>query len=417
MSNKIRIEDLANPQLTDMQKAALDYGESQHVDLTVDAVLGAAVAASGLDDFGPDDFHERLQLWLSEMDEDEERNGLGRLGLFGDCVRYASNRLKVRDLLARHPEILEIPIDKPVIVIGLPRSGTTHLVNLLAADQRFRSMPLWESYEPVPDARESIGPDGIDPRWQRCENAWQAMQASMPLIASMHPMNPDHVHEELELMLSDFTSYNIEWIARTPKWRDYLLSHEQSAHYAYLKVGLQILQWYKPRERWVLKCPQHLEQIGPLMQTFPDATIVVTHRDPVSVVQSTITMVTYGARMSYRTPRPEWYLEYWSDRIRRLLDRSVRDRHLLPAGRTVDVLFDEFMSDDMAVIRQIYEVAGLELTPEALAQIDAYTAAHPRGKDGQVVYDLRADFGVTPDEVREPFGFYFDRFAVRIEAT
>ena len=417
MSNKIRIEDLANPQLTDMQKAALDYGESQHVDLTVDAVLGAAAAATGMDDFGPDDFHERLHLWLSEMDEDDERNGLGRLGLFGDCVRYASNRLKVRDLLARHPEILEIPIEKPVIVIGLPRSGTTHLVNLLAADQRFRSMPLWESYEPVPDARESVGPDGVDPRWQRCENAWQGMQASMPLIASMHPMNPDHVHEELELMLSDFTSYNIEWIARTPKWRDYLLSHDQTAHYAYLKVGLQILQWYKPRERWVLKCPQHLEQIGPLMQTFPDATIVVTHRDPVSVVQSTITMVTYGARMSYRTPRPDFYLDYWSDRIHRLLDRSVRDRHLLPAGRTVDVLFDEFMSDDMAVVRNIYDVAGLELTPEALGQIDAYTAAHPRGKDGQVVYDLRADFGVTPDEVREPFGFYFDRFPVRIEAT
>ena len=417
MSNKIRIEDLANPQLTDMQKAALDYGESQHVDLTVEAVLGAAVLATGLDDFGPDDFHERLGLWLSEVDEDEERVGLGRLGLFGDCVRYASNRLKVRELLARHPEILEIPIEKPVIVIGLPRSGTTHLVNLLAADQRFRSMPLWESYEPVPDAREAIGADGIDPRWQRCEAAWQGMQASMPLIASMHPMNPDHVHEELELMMSDFTTYNNEWIARVPKWRDYLLSHDQTAHYAYLKVNLQILQWFKPRERWVLKCPQHLEQIGPLMTTFPDATIVVTHRDPVSVVQSTITMITYGARMSYRTPRPDFYLDYWSDRIRRLLDRSVRDRHILPAGRTVDVLFDEFMSDDMAVVRNIYEVAGLELTPEALAQIDAYTAAHPRGKDGQVVYDLRADFGVTPDEVREPFGFYFDRFPVRIEAT
>jgi hypothetical protein len=416
MAEKIRIEDLANPQLTDMQKAALAFGESQHVDLTVDAVLGAAVAGTGLDDFGPDDFHERLGLWLSEMDADDERTGLGRLGFFGDCVRYAKNRLRIQDLLKQHPEIHDVKIEKPVIVIGLPRSGTTHLVNLLAADERFRSMPLWESYEPVRDPAESVGADGVDPRWQRCEDAWQGMQMSMPLIAAMHPMNPDHVHEELELMMPDFTTYNNEWIARCPQWRDYLLSHDQTPHYAYLKTALQILQWYKPRERWVLKCPQHLEQIGPLMATFPDATIVVTHRDPVSVVQSTITMLTYGARMSYKTPRPDWYLEYWSDRIRRLLAKSVEDRHLLPEGRTVDVLFHEFMADDMAVVRSIYETAGLELTGDAQRQIADYVAAHPRGKDGQVVYDLRADFGITPAEVREPFGFYLDRFPVRVEA-
>lgn len=415
MAEKIRIEDLANPVLTDMQRAALDYGESQHVDLTIDAVLGAAVAATGLDDFGPEDFHERLGLWLSEMEADDERTGLGRLGFFGDCVRYAKNRLRIHELLQRHPEIHDVKIEKPVIVIGLPRSGTTHLVNLLAADQRFRSMPLWESYEPVPDPNESVGPDGVDPRWQRCENAWQGMQMSTPLIAAMHPMNPDHVHEELELMMPDFTTYNNEWVTRCPQWRDYLLSHDQTPHYAYLKTALQILQWYRPRERWVLKCPQHLEQIGPLMTTFPDATIVVTHRDPVSVVQSSITMLTYSARMNYRTPRPEWYLEYWSDRVRRLLEASVRDRHLLPEGRTVDVLFHEFMTDDMAVVRSIYETAGLELTADAQRQISDYLAAHPRGRDGQVVYDLRKDFGADPADVREPFGFYFDRFPVRVE--
>ncbi|CAB4764898.1 MAG: sulfotransferase [Actinobacteria bacterium] len=417
MPEKIRIDDLANPRLTDMQKAALAYGNEHRVDLTVDAVLGSAAAATGLDDFGPDDFHERLGLWLSEMDADDERTGLGRLGFFGECVRYASTRLRIRDLLARHPEILEIPIERPVIVVGLPRSGTTHLVNLLAADQRFRSMPLWESYEPVPDSRESVGPGGIDPRWQRCEDAWQAMQISMPLIAAMHPMNPDHVHEDLELMLPDFTSYNIEWISRSPRWRDHLLSHDQTEHYRSMKVGLQILQWFKPRERWVLKCPQHLEQLGPLMTVFPDATVVVTHRDPVSVVQSTVTMVTYGARMGYRSPRPEWYLEYWSDRIRRLLDSSVRDRHLLPAGRTVDVLFHEFMADDMGIVRNIYETAGLELTTEAKGQLDAYIATHPRGKDGQVVYDLRSDFDITPAEVRQAFDFYMDRFAVQVEVS
>ncbi len=420
---KIRIDDLREPVLTELQKAALAYGEANPVALTVDAVLAAAVEASApdaadrLEDFGPTDFHERLALWLSEADEDPERTAMGRLSLFNDCVRAAANRLRIRDLLRRHPEIHDVEIARPIVVIGLPRSGTTHLVNLIAADRRLRSMPLWESREPVPPPGEEPGPDGVDPRWTRCEASWQAMRAGSPLIAAMHPMNPDHIHEELELQLPDFSSYNHEWITRCPKWRDYLLSHDQRPHYAYMKTALKILQWFRPRERWVLKCPQHLEQMGPLMDTFPDATIVVTHRDPVSVIQSAATMLTYGARIHYTSPRPEFYIEYWTDRIRRLLEASVRDRHRLPPDRTLDVPFHEFMADDLATVERIYEVAGLPMTDEARRQIAGYLEEHPRGRDGQVVYDLRKDFDVSPEEVRAPFDFYLDRFDVRLEVT
>lgn len=415
MTNEIRIDDLANPVLTDLQQMGLDYGESKVTTLTVDAVCEAATARTGLDDFGPDDFRERLGLQLAEMDADDERTGLGRLLMFSDCTRYAANRLKTHDLLQRHPEILEVPIVAPVIVIGLPRSGTTNLVNLLAADTRFRSMPLWESYEPVPDGREPAEVDGVDPRWTRCQQAWEAMQAGAPLVAAMHPMAPDHVHEEIELMNADFSSYNLEWVARAPQWRDHYLSHDQTPHYGYMKQVLQIMQWYRPRDRWVLKSPQHLEQIGPLLATFPDATIVVTHRDPVAVVQSTATMLCYGARTGYRTPRPEWYRDYWTDRVGRLLDASLRDRELLPVDRTVDVYFDRYMADEMGTLQQVYDCAGIELTDQARAEITAHQAAHPRGKEGRVVYDLRHDFATTPEEVRSRFGAYFDRFDVRIE--
>jgi hypothetical protein len=417
MTREIRIDDLAAPVLSDLQRSALAYGESQRTDLTVDAVLERAVSATGLDDFGPDDFHERLGLWLSEMDEDEDAVGLARLVLFGNAVRYAINRLRIADLLRRHPEIHDVPIERPVIVVGLPRSGTTNLVNLIGADQRFRSMPLWESYEPVPDPAEPVEVDGVDPRWTRCNGMWEAMRATVPHVAAMHPMEPDHIHEELELQLPDFASYNQEWVSRAPKWRDYHLSHNQTPHYRYMRTGLQILQWRHPRERWVLKSPQHLEQLGPLLSVFPDATVMITHRDPVAVVQSTATMMAYSARMAYRHTMPEWYVEYWTDRIRRLLESSVRDRHLLPPDRTLDVYFDRYMADEMGTLQHIYDVAGLEFTPEARRQVDGYRAAHPRGKEGRVVYDLRRDFSVTPDEVRAPFGFYFDRFETRIEVS
>lgn len=417
MSDQIHIDDLAAPVLNDVQRMGLDYGESKHTVLSVDAVCDAAIDRTGLEEFGPDDFRERLGLQLAEMDGDSERTGLGRLLMFGDCVRYAANRLRIQHLLTRHPEIGEIEIVAPVIVIGLPRSGTTHLVNLLAADTRFRSMPLWESYEPVPDTDERATADGTDPRWTRCQQTWEAMQAGAPLVAAMHPMAPDHVHEEIELMTPDFSSYNLEWVARAPEWRDSYLAHDQTPHYRYMKQVLQILQWYRPRERWVLKSPQHLEQIGPLLTTFPDATIVVTHRDPVAVVQSTITMLTYSARTAYRTTRPDWYRDYWTERIGVLLDASLVDRHLLPADRTVDVYFDEYMADELGTLQRVYECAGIELTDAARTEIEAYRGAHPRGKEGRVVYDLRRDFSTTPEEVRARFGAYLDRFPVRIEVT
>jgi hypothetical protein len=415
VAGEIRIDDLAAPVLSDVQRMAIEYGQSRHTELTVAAVCEAAMARTGLEDFGPEDFTERLELQLSEMDADDERTGIGRMLMFGDCTRYAANRLLIGDLLRRHPEILDVPVERPVIVVGLPRSGTTHLVNLLAADSRFRSMPLWESYEPVANPKEPALVDGVDPRWTRCDQAWQAMQAAAPYVAAMHPMEPDHVHEEIELQLPDFSSYTLEWVARAPQWRDHYLAHDQNPHYAYMKTVLQVLQWYRPGERWVLKSPQHLEQLGPLLATFPDATVVVTHRDPVAVVQSTITMACYGARTTYRTTRPEWYRDYWTDRIGRLLDASLRDRQLLPPDRTVDVLFHEYMANEEDVLERIYEVAGIGLTERARAEVAAYRHAHPRGREGTVVYDLRRDFATTPDEVRARFGAYLDHFPVRIE--
>ena len=408
-----RLTDLADPQLTDIQRAGLAFGESVEVDLSIDAVFGAARDQTGLTEFGPEDFVERLGLWLSEVDEDEERTKLGRFGLYNDCVRHAVNRLRIHDLLDRHPEIHEEEIRQPIIVLGLPRSGTTHLVNLIAADQRLRSMPLWEGQAPVAEENPTRGVD--DPRHIRAAQNWERMMTASPVAAAMHAMEPDHVHEELELMLPDFSSYNQEWVARVPKWVDYYLAHDQRPHYQYLKTALKILQWYMPRDRWVLKCPQHLEQIGPLIETFPDATFVVTHRDPVSVVQSAATMNCYTARIMYTKTRPGWYLDYWTRRIRQLLEASVRDRHLLPEERTYDVYFHEFMKDDVGTVERIYETADLEMTDVSRREIQAQLAGHERGRFGRVVYDLRADFGATPEDVRAPFDFYFDRFPVEIE--
>lgn len=410
MAQEIRISDLRDPVLSEAQQGVLTWAEQNPVELSVDAVLAAARSQTGLDDFGPMDFTERLAVILGGIDSDPDRTAVARLNIFTNCATYASNRLRVMDLLGRHPEIHDVQIVEPVIVVGMPRSGTTHLVNLLAADSRFRSLPLWESQEPVPaPGEEPI--NGVDPRYLRSQERWERMQATNPLIASMHPMNPDHIHEELELESIDFSSYNFEWIAGMhPQWRDYYLSHDQRPHYAFLKTMLKILQWQRGPNRWVLKCPQHLEQLGPLMETFPDATVVMTHRDPVSVVQSAATMTAFSSRMMFKKPAADALFQYWADRVERLLIAGTRDLDLVPAERRVDVYFDQLMKDDWGTVTEIYRRIGLEFTAPAQAEVRQYLDDHPRGKDGRVIYDLRGDFKTEPADLRSRYQEYLDKF-------
>jgi len=417
VAKAIRIDDLAAPRLNDVQKELLAWGETVEVDFSEEAILAAARERTGLDDFGPDDFRVRLGILRDEWGNDPELTRFQRAVLHPYLVRYCANRLLIQDAWKRHPEIFRQEIERPVIVVGLPRSGTTHMVNLLAADERFHSLPLWESYEPVPIPGEAPLPDGTDPRYQRCADAWAGMQRSSPLIASMHPMHPDHIHEELELMGPDFASYNFEWLAHSPKWRDHYYATDQTPHYEYMKNVLRLIQWRRgpARKRWVLKCPQHLEQLPVLRKVFPDATVVFTHRDPLAVIQSTITMQAYNQRVSRKHVALEALLEYWCERVEHLLRACVRDRDLVPEQESVDSPFHVFMADPMATLERVYATAGLELDATARSQLERYVEEHPRGKEGQVVYDLRADFGVDPNGLRERFRFYFDRFPIRAE--
>jgi hypothetical protein len=237
----------------------------------------------------------------------------------------------------------------------------------------------------------------------------------LPHMKAMHEFSPDHVSEDVELQAIDFSSYLIEWLARAPRWRDYYLAHDQTSTYAYMKKALQVLTFLKGPNRWVTKCPQHMEQLPAVHGVFPDAAIVVTHRDPVASIQSAITMSCYAARILRKRVDPQGDAEYWIDRYERLLRRCVRDRDTLPESQVLDVYFHELMADSDAVLKQIYSKAGLSLTPAALAQLHEFLAAHPRGKYGQVQYNLRRDFGLQPEAIRERFQFYLDRFPVRIE--
>jgi hypothetical protein len=178
-----------------------------------------------------------------------------------------------------------------------------------------------------------------------------------------------------------------------------------------------VLSWQRGRDkRWVLKSPQHLEQMPVLQATFPDATFVVTHRDPVAVTASLVMMMAYSLRMVRDEIDVAAVGRYWADRAQDLLSRCLRDRDILPAAQSIDVLFHEFMADDVAMVQRIYGIAGQPFTPEARRAMAGFMHDHPRGRHGRVGYSF-AEFGLDPAALRDTYAAYVDRFGVEPEVA
>ncbi|MGO8872870.1 MAG: sulfotransferase family protein [Acidimicrobiales bacterium] len=414
--NEIRIRDLREPKRTPEEQSIYDMALAMQVDLDAEGIAAEARQVTGLTEFGDDTLMDRLAAMVAALAADLGLSGLGRYIVRNRILGLLTARLRFEDFVRRHPEAFDVPLDPPVIVVGLPRSGTTHLVNLLAADSRFRSMPWWEVVAPTPVLGDGPGRDGVDPRYLQCLATHEITKKVAPLTALMHDRPPWSIEEDCELVDLDLCSYTTEWHARVPQWRDVYLELDQRRHYAFLRRELQVLSYLRGPRRWVLKTPQHLEQLGPLMETFPDATIALTLRDPVAVLQSAVTMLAYGDRMRRVRIEADELAAYWVDRIERLLHAAVRDAHLIPETQRVDVEFGEFMADDLAMAEKILDVAGMEVDDRARKEMTAYLAGNPRGKDGRVVYDLRGDFGLDPAVLQERFAFYYEAFPqVRME--
>ncbi len=417
MSAKLLLHDLRSPVLTDDQRELMAEAESNPVTLTVDAVTAAAAQRAGLDDFGPDDFRERLALILDEVDSQPNYTELLRATFYNRAVAVLTNRLLALDLLRRHPEIHERRIERPLIIAGLPRSGTTHLLNLLAAGNRFSALRFWESVQPVPLPGEPVPNDHTaDPRYLRSAAGWERLQRVNPMMAPYHPMDPDHIHEDLELQTPNIATYYWEWMARMPRWRDHYLAHDQTEHYAFGKTMLKLLDFeHDSTRRWVVKTPQHFEQLPAILRVYPDALLIFTHRDPVASLQSIVTQLAYVIRTRERVVDPDWYYAYWVDRVERLLRAYVRDIEQVPADQRFDVHFDEFMADDLGMAQQIHAAAGIEPDGALRSDLQHFLDTHGRHQYGAIDHDLRRDFGADIDALRERFAFYTDHVRIRTE--
>lgn len=410
-----RVEQFRDPGLPAERRAELEAAEAEPLDMSVAGVLADAQTQTGLTDFGPMDFTDRLGRLLAEVAGNANLWRFAKAQFRAACVKQAANRLKNKFFLDGHPEAARQGIDRPIIIVGLSRSGTTHLENLIAADRRLRYLPVYLGAEAVPAPDEKMDANGADPRWVRAEAHWQRMKQNA-IMAAMHEHSPDHACGENELQMPDFSTYQWEWMAELPGWRDYLLSHDQTPHYAYGKRMLQAIALQFPSDRrWILKGNQHSEQLPALLANYPDAYIVQIHRDPLAILQSVLTMRGLSVLAHQKQPDVAAHVAYWVDRIERMLRVYLRDMDQVPAGRRLDILFGDVIADDIGTAQKVLDFAGLPATAQSEADMRDYMARHARGKDGKVIYDLAGDFNLDIPALRERFAFYLERFPAKLE--
>ncbi|HNF04724.1 MAG TPA: sulfotransferase, partial [Mycobacterium sp.] len=223
----IRLTDLADPVYPEAAQPIRDglagYGATLQLDPA--ALLDAARARTGLADFGDPAFRERLEILCTALQTEAGLSDTGVAVVFEQLVGNLINRLRLQALVTEHPEIADIPIERPIIICGLPRTGTTHLHNLLAADPALRHLPYWESLEPFP------APDEADeqPRRDRCAAGLDIVNTSMPEFKRMHDMTVDHAHEEIQLLANDISGMLFETTYRIPSFAAHYKTHDQSA--------------------------------------------------------------------------------------------------------------------------------------------------------------------------------------------
>lgn len=384
------------------------------LDLDADDLQARAVRNTGLEDFGDDAFREPFRVLLDGLECEADLTLLGRIIARTDLTRLLENRLHMAAARKRHPEIADGTIEKPLVIVGLPRTGTTILHELMAQDPANRVPMTWEVMyvHPLPERATYE----TDPRIAVVEKHLAGVDRLIPSFKAMHPMGARLPQECVALTAHDFASMLFTTTHALPTYQAWLDRHDLRWVYASHRRQLQYLQWRCSAERWVLKSPGHLWALDALLAEYPDARIVQTHRDPLRVVASLASLVAYLRWMASDTIDQRAIAIEWTERLAAGLAHATRVRAERVAGAVpvFDMHFQEFIRDEIGMVRRIYAHFDLELTADAEARMRRFLAANPKGKHGAHRYTL-ADAGLDVATERARYEAYSARYDIASE--
>jgi hypothetical protein len=379
-------------------------------------LLADAVARAGGDDLGEPTWQEGLDRLLDGFVHDARLHELGVEIAAGEVVDYLVNRIGLTAWAAEHPEVTDGRVDRPIVIVGQPRTGTTILYDLLAQDPALRAPLTWEVDHPLPPPETASFES--DPRIDETQTRLEMADSLIPGFTAFHPMGARLAQECVRITAGDFRSMIFPTQYRLPTYNRWLLDEADLAPaYRWHRRYLQHLQSRHPAEQWLLKSPAHLWHLDALAGEYPDALVVQTHRDPLQVISSVSALAAHLRRMaSDETSIPEAASEY-ADDILLGLERGMdaRDRGVFPAEQLVDVHFAAFVADPLATIGEIYDRLGRELTPAAADRMRAFLAEHPGDGGGSGSRYRFADTGLDEGALRERAAAYQERHGVASE--
>ena len=354
------------------------------------SLIHHACATTGLDDFGDDSWRVPFAVLVKALGDEAQLTLMGRLMARSDILFWLSTRLQVVDLLKRHPEILDQPVPAPMFIVGLPRSGTSILFELLAQDPDVGVPMMWEALQPCPPPEAASYQS--DQRIDVADKLFTQWNRVAPEFATMHEMRGDIPSECGLLMAGSFISDHIASLHQTPSYSAWTAGADFLPVYQYHKQILQILQWKNPRRRWLLKAPEHQVHLDTLLEVYPDARIVQTHRDPLKCMASTTSLM--GTLYYMRSDQPfqaEMFEniimgEATAGRLEHVMNQ--REDGTVPAANIADSRYQDLMDDPLGCIESIYAHFDMTLSAEARENMARYLEGKPKGKFGAHAYTV-----------------------------
>jgi hypothetical protein len=374
----------------------------------------AACKAVGFDDFGDEGYLEGLRVLLQAYDRESRLTPFGRMLVEQQLLGILKNRLHVQRAWTETPEILEHEIRRPIFILGLPRTGTTALHQLIGQDPGIQVLEYWLAAAPLPRPPRSQWES--HPRFQEAVRDLESMYSLDPSLKTMHVMTADGPEECRHLLQQTLTDDTFDCNATIPSYSDWYARHDMLGTYTRHRDLLKLIGSPQPKRRWVLKYPAHMRNLRTLFKVYPDACIVQTHRDPAKVLPSICSLVA-GWRVLYeddpdRRAIAEWQLDLWATGMEDALEvRRERD-----SSQFFDLHFREVLADPLGAVKRAYDYFHVEMTEEAEQGLRKWRAANPPGKHGEHRYRAE-EFGLTDEAMAERFAPYTEYFQIERETS
>jgi hypothetical protein len=377
--------------------------------LSVDQIELDARSQTGLDDTGGDHYREGLERLVQSMNDQGDLTEIGEIMQNARLVALLAARLQVEETYRVHPDIDREEIGGPVFVIGLPRTGTTALSQLVAADPQFRSLRMWESSLPVPPPETST--EHTDPRIAIAEGNLALMNEAFPLMKTMHHSEATTATECQDLMGMSFRTGHFDGFAHVPSYMAWVVEADMRETYRYHRRVLKLLQWHCPPTLWHLKTPVHMFALDALVDAYPNARFLWSHRDPTKVLGSVCSLIHYTR--SWSSDRDDavelgaQQLELWWLGVH----RAMEFRNRVGDERFADISFKDLQEDPVAALAKGLSQVGVNFDETSAEAVSQWARTHQPGSAGAHSYEL-SEFGLDPDRIRERFSPYYAAFEV-----